>query len=496
MTAAEGDGGITGSQAAVGAAPRPAEAPGRELPWPTRRSAGGAAPPRPGPAATGRPGPAAAGRSGPDAADGEPHRPTRPEAADGEPLWPHQRLDVAALRRRGIAPVPFRQFVLKTHSRCNLACTYCYIYQGADDSWRRRPARVPDATVRRTAARIGEHASAHGLRRIRVELHGGEPLMAGPEAVIAYADAVRAAVPEGCEVTASVQTNGTLLTAGVLDRLAAARIRVGLSLDGGTDRLNRRRTDHAGRPSWPATARAARLLAARGEQYYAGILCTIDLAADPGEVYASLLALDPPGIDFLLPHANWASPPPGLRHHLQRTAPARGSRPTPYGDWLARAFDLWWDAGRMRTRVRLFREIVALLLGAPSSAEAVGLSPMAAVVIDTDGTIEQVDSLKSAYPEAPSTGLDVFRHTFDDALRHPGIAARQIGAEGLAADCRACPVLRVCGGGNYAHRYAPRTGFLHPSVYCADLERLIRHAAARLGDVLHRTGPVASTCHT
>ncbi|MGP3951917.1 FxsB family cyclophane-forming radical SAM/SPASM peptide maturase [Streptomyces sp. 7N604] len=406
---------------------------------------------------------------------------------DPAPLWPHRGLDVAALRRRGVRPVPFRQFVLKVHSRCNLACSYCYIYQGRDDSWRDRPARVPPRTVRHVARRIAEHAAAHRLRRIRIELHGGEPLLAGPEPVIAYAEAIRDAVPADCEVTASVQTNGTLLTPSVIDRLAAARIRVGLSLDGGSHALNRRRSDHAGRPSWPAASRAARLLAQRPGQY-AGILCTVDLAAGPAEVYRSLLALRPPAVDLLLPHANWASPPPGLED-LPPVPGRSRPRPTPYGDWLAQVFDLWWTAPHSTTDVRLFREIVALLLGAPSTAESVGLSPMAAVVVDTDGAIEQVDSLKSAYPGAPATGLDVFRGTFDEALEHPGVAARQIGAEGLAADCAGCPVRQVCGGGNYAHRYARGTGFLHPSVYCADLERLIRHAAGRLGDVLHTTRP-------
>ena len=32
-----------------------------------------------------------------------------------------------------------RQFLLKVHSRCNLACDYCYVYQHADQSWRTRP---------------------------------------------------------------------------------------------------------------------------------------------------------------------------------------------------------------------------------------------------------------------------------------------------------------------------------------------------------------------
>ncbi len=422
--------------------------------------------------------------------------PGRRPAEARHPRWPHATLDT-----RGHRPVPFRQFVLKVHSRCNLACSYCYIYEGQDGSWRHRPARAGEETMRATAARIAEHVAAHRLRRIRIELHGGEPLLAGPEPPLAYARAVRAAVPAFCQVTATVQTNGTLLTEPTLDRLAAAGVRVGLSLDGGLAAHNDRRTDHAGRPAWPAARRAARLLAARGDTY-AGILCTIDLAAGPQEVYGSLLDLRPPGVDFLLPHGNWAVPPPGLGSG----GPPGRHRPrlTPYGDWLTALFDTWWHlpprpAGppgstpAAPVRIRLFQEIAALLLGAPSTVEAVGLSPMAAVVVDTDGAIEQVDSLKSAYPGAPATGLDVFRHPFDDALRHPGIAARQLGERALADTCRGCPVHQVCGGGNYVHRYAPGSGFRHPSVYCADLERLIRHVAHRLSHTAQHTASASNS---
>lgn len=408
-------------------------------------------------------------------------RPAGPAPAGPHPApaWPHATLDTSAHH-----PVPFRQFVLKVHGRCNLDCAYCYVYRSPDTSWRDRPARASATVMRRAAARIAEHVTRHRLPRIRVELHGGEPLLTGPDAVVSYVREIRAAVPVTCEVTATVQTNGTLLTRHTLDRLTAARIRVGLSLDGGRADLNARRTDHAGRPAWPAAAAAARLLAAHPAPY-AGILCTIDVTADPLDVYESLLELRPPGVDFLLPHAHWGAPPPGT---AREERPGRHRpRPTPYGDWLAAVFDAWWDAGGLRTRVRLFREIAALLLGLPSTAEAVGLSPLAAVVVDTDGAIEQVDSLKSAYPGAPATGLDVFRHGFDEALRHPGIAARQLGLEGRAEECRGCPVVRVCGGGNYVHRYAPGSGFLHPSVYCADLERLVRHMADRLAAVTSRS---------
>ena len=87
-------------------------------------------------------------------------------------------------------------------------------------------------------------------------------------------------------------------------------------------------------------------------------------------------------------------------------------------------------------------------------------------MVDTDGTIKQLDSLSSAYAGAADTGLHVLTGSFDAALDHPTTVARQMGADALSAECRACPVMEICGGGLYPHRYRHGEGFRNPSVYC------------------------------
>lgn len=51
---------------------------------------------------------------------------------------------------------------------------------------------------------------------------------------------------------------------------------------------------------------------------------------------------------------------------------------------------------------------------------------------------------------------------------------------GWGRPVRAAPLLAVCGGGLFAHRYASASGFRNPSVYCADLAALILHIRDRL----------------
>jgi uncharacterized protein len=363
--------------------------------------------------------------------------------------------------------LPFRQFVLKVHSRCDLKCDHCYVYEHADQSWRGRPNAIESATVEKAAERIAEHARRHGLSRVRVVLHGGEPLLVGASRLGKIARTLRAAIEPGCELDLRIHTNGMRLDEELCRLFLAERVKVGISLDGDRDAndLHRRYAD--GRSSYDGVLRAVGLL--RRPEYqeiYAGLLCTIDLRADPVASYRTLAALEPPAIDFLLPHATWDNPPPGS-----------GDGRTPYYEWIARVFDAW-TADSRRVQVRMFESIIRTTRGSTSLTEAFGLEASDLVVLETDGTIEQADSIKVAYDGAPATNLDIFRHTLDQAAAHPGIKARQQGIAGLNATCRGCPVVRSCGGGLYAHRYRTGAGFDNPSVYCGDLEKIITHIRA------------------
>jgi uncharacterized protein len=365
--------------------------------------------------------------------------------------------------------VPLSQFVLKVHSRCDLACDHCYMYEGADQSWHGRPLTMSGEVISRTAERIAEHAAAHRLPAVQVVLHGGEPLLVGKPGLNRIATQLQAALDGICALELRIQTNGVLLDEEFCELLAEHNVRVGISIDGDRAANDRHRRYADGRSSYDKVIRAVELLrGARFRHLYAGLLCTIDIANDPIAVYDALVELDPPRIDFLLPHATWQSPP-------KRTPGAD----TEYADWLLAIFDRWLAAGRP-VPVRTFESVISTLTGGDSLTEALGLAPAALVVIETDGSYEQVDSLKTAFDGAPATGLDVFSHSLDDAGQHPGIAARQNGLQGLCQTCQQCPVVTSCGGGLYTHRYRAETGFANPSVFCADLLKLISHIAERI----------------
>ena len=380
---------------------------------------------------------------------------------------------------------PISQYVLKVHSRCDLACDHCYVYMHADQGWRAQPHRIDPGTVGQAAARIAEHAAAHGLTRVHVILHGGEPLLLGTAGLTAVLEELVRRIVPAAQLDLSIHTNGVLLDPGLCEVLSRFGVRVGLSLDGDRAANDRHRRFADGRSSHAAVLRASALLRTpRYEHLYAGILCTVDIANDPVAVYRALLEERPPRIDFLLPHATWDDPPPR----------PEGSS-SPYSHWLGSVFDLWVAGGRS-VPIRLFESVEAGLRGGRSLTEAVGTDPVDLLVIETDGTWEQVDSLKTAYDGAAATGLNVFANSVDEASGHTAVAARQRGIETLCATCRACPVVEVCGGGLYTHRYRTGSGFDNPSVYCDDLLALITRVAGASAPPPPRQNPAAAAGST
>jgi uncharacterized protein len=365
--------------------------------------------------------------------------------------------------------IPLTQLVLKVHSRCDLACDHCYVYEHADQSWKSRPVVISEDTVRRTAHRLAQYARANGLTSVSVILHGGEPLLAGPARLRAICAQLSSALAGTTALDLQIHTNGVQLSRRHLEVFKEFGVRVGVSLDGDRSANDLHRLDRRGNSSHDRVLRAIDLL--RTPEYhhlYVGLLCTVDVRSDPVAVHDALTACEPPRIDYLLPHSTWDNPPPQ----------GPSSSATPYAEWLLAVFDRWSEQGR-KVPVRTFASVLSTLRGGPSLTEALGLAPSDLAVVETDGTFEQADSLKTAHDGAPATGYDVFRHGFDDFARHPGVRARQSGAEGLSATCRSCPVLQSCGGGLYAHRYSSGRGFDNPSVFCRDLRALVEGIAER-----------------
>jgi len=380
---------------------------------------------------------------------------------------------------------PFRQFVLKVHSRCDLACDHCYMYEAVDQGWRLQPMVMSPETAATVGRRIAEHAGENALDLVRVVMHGGEPLLAGADRLQEIIEAVREpllVLPKPPRLDLRIHTNGVRLDERYCDLFDKYHVKVGISLDGDKVANDRHRRYSNGNSSHTQVLTALELLRTpRYRHLYAGILCTVDIANDPVAVYRAMAAEQPPRIDLLLPHATWDNPPPrpdGIARPSTSFDPA-------YAEWLLEIHRVWTEEGRPFS-IRLFDSIHSTLHGGPPLTEALGVAPSDVLVIETDGSIEQADSLKVAFDGAVDTGLRVQDHPISTAAENAQVMARQNGPDGLSEQCRSCPVLASCGGGLFAHRYRSTSAdpedsaaaFRNPTVYCADLLSLVQSIQA------------------
>ncbi len=363
-----------------------------------------------------------------------------------------------------------RMLVLMVASRCNLNCTYCYVYNAGDDSWRSQPKVMSAETVALVIDRVKAHCLRHRLPAFMFIFHGGEPLLCGKQFFSDFVAAARRALEPEVSAKFTLQTNGTLLTADWCEHLHQLGITVGVSLDGPEEVNDRHRVDHAGRGSYQAIKAAIQTANSfRPVHRRLGVLTVIDLEADPVACFEHHRSLGITAVDFILPDATRDHPPPGWS--------ATG---TPYADWLIKVFDCWFYERPKTMRVRMFEEYIGQVLGAPAHLDTSGTSRNEVLAIQTDGGIEPVGSLNFCGNQFTKLGANVRTHELDDALDTELAHHYHLSGEKLCGRCSACPLRQICGGGYLPWRYSRERRFDNSAVYCNDLIKLITHIRNRV----------------
>ncbi|NJL35273.1 MAG: radical SAM protein [Chloroflexaceae bacterium] len=180
---------------------------------------------------------------------------------------------------------------LHTTDRCNLRCDYCYLPHLPTDMTIETGQAAIDATLR--------SAQAHGYRRIKLKYAGGEALLRFPFVAELHRYAEHATHMHGIGLDGVVLSNGTLLTAAMVNELQALGLRLMLSLDGVGTAHDRQRSYANGRGSWEQVARAVDLALAYGLVPDISITVSGRNAADLPALVAWVLERDLPfGLNF------------------------------------------------------------------------------------------------------------------------------------------------------------------------------------------------------
>ncbi len=368
---------------------------------------------------------------------------------------------------------PIETIVVKVASRCNLNCTYCYMYNLGDNSYLKQPKFMTDATIEHLVKRIRENCLKNNTKKFLIVIHGGEPLLMGYNRFENFIVKTKILEQEGIEINYSLQTNALLLDKKWCDLFNKYKIPIGISIDGRKDVNDEYRVGHKGEGSYDRIIQGIKI-AQKYLKSQIGGLSVLNLNSNPIDTYLHAKEIGFVSTDYLLPDTNYD-------HSNKVLDPSN----TPYADWLIPVFDKWFkEDNTKRIDVRFFYFLVHAILGGSVSIDAFGEALNNVLVIETNGGIEAVDVLKVCGDNFTKAGANVLTHSFDDAIQTPLANLYYQSGKLLPKKCLACPIKELCGGGYLPHRYSSKNGFNNPSVYCNDLLKLITHIQNRVVDEL------------
>jgi uncharacterized protein len=273
----------------------------------------------------------------------------------------------------------------------------------------------------------------------------------------------RAELGAACGI--SIQTNGVLITEGVLNLCTRFDATLSVSLDGPPDIRDRFRVDLRQRPTHAQVIAGLEVLKTHSNvgRLFSGLLAVVDPTSDPDVVYDYFKDLNVPSVDFLYRDGNHSSLPFGKASDSS----------SEYGTWMCHILDRYvMDPNPFRCR--LLDDMMRLLLGGAGVKEGIGLTDYGILVIDTDGAVKKNDTLKSSpLGDAFDANWSLGHESLTRIAASEEFTAYHLTQRPSSQTCLACSHLRVCGGGMVAHRFKEGAGYDNPTVFCADQKRLI-----------------------
>ncbi|THU40342.1 radical SAM protein [Niastella caeni] len=355
-------------------------------------------------------------------------------------------------------------FVLKSASRCNLNCSYCYMYNLGDTTYKDQPKYMSLDTVTALAKRLHSYGQAASIRRMQIVFHGGEPLLLGREYFESCLAIFKNEAP-GISFSFIVQTNGVNLDQTWYEWMKVHNVKVGISIDGPQQYHDAFRVFHNGKGSYVQVARAVRQGIGNGLM---GILSVLNLRIPAREYYEEMKNLGIESLNLLFPDGHYDRLPEGM-------APEQldDDDYTPFANWLIELF-LLWKNDKQRPAIKLFENLLQILLGDEHIGnQAFGLQTNGVLIIETNGAIEVADSLRACYEGITRNHFNVHSHGIEDIFGDRVFDVYYHSHEMVCEKCLNCPVYEFCGGGFLGNRFANKNGFDNPTIYCRDIIRLI-----------------------
>ena len=364
---------------------------------------------------------------------------------------------------------PVNILIKPASSACNMSCKYCFYRDVAANREEAFAGMLSLDAMERVIAAGMEYAE--GICSFAFQ--GGEPTLAGLDFFRAVVELEQKHARPGVEIRNALQTNGTFIDEEWAKFLAENRFLVGLSLDGPADLHNLNRIDHAGRDTFNAVVRAARLLEKYGAEY--NILCVVTgkNARSIEKIYRFYRKNGFKWLQFI--------------PCLEPLEAARGSSPyalsvEAYGEYLVRIFDLWFADLKKGEyiSIRHLDNWLSVLFGElPEVCSMVGHCSVQ-FVVEGDGGVYPCDFYVLDRWRMGTVGEQSFAQMLDSAAAHDFVD----GSYHVPDECRQCRYGAVCRNGCRRDRAVEADGTIGKNYYCEAYKRFFGSRERELGEAL------------
>jgi uncharacterized protein len=352
--------------------------------------------------------------------------------------------------------------ILKLTERCNLNCSYCYYFNGLDQSYKEKPALLQSHILVQIIDFLKNGINELKISHLSISFHGGEPMLMKKDKFILICQTLQDELSPLLEkLSFSIQTNGTLIDKEWIKIFEKFSIMVGISLDGTKEYHDKFRVDHKGNGSYDKVEKAITLM--KEENYDFGILSVINPSNNPQILYNHLIRnLGINGLDFL-----W----PDFTHDNLPTYPV-----TEYGKFVVSIFDEWKKDDDPSVQIRFLNSYLNIFLGGESFIYGIGKADIKEnylhlITIRSDGELSTTDELMSTDPKTTTFTNRNVRNTTLKEFFNLDIFSELTNAFTLSpVKCRSCLWEKCCKGGGMTNRFSKMTRFDNPSIYCDGLK--------------------------
>lgn len=349
--------------------------------------------------------------------------------------------------------------IFKIHSKCNLNCKYCYMYNKGDSSYKQKPNRVSASIIMKIPKMLESERERSGTNRFTIAFHGGEPLLVGKSFFADMMAYLRLKL-SSFEMQYTMQTNAVLIDDEWIKILADYGVTVAASIDGPAEVNGLNRVFHSGKDSSSDVIR--NIVKLRDSRVnFAGVICVAQPYTDGKKVVQFIIdELRVKWFDILLPDFTHDTLP--VDWHQQQESLLQ---------YMINAFNFWYM--KEDVKCRIFDNIMAPMLGYKSRVETIGVGGLHSMIIETDGTLEPHDGLRICEGYNRKTGVSVGEGAIERLRQSEPYAFLKPERTRFCTKCLDCSLLSVCQSGHLMHRYSKAKGFENPSVHCYVLYGLI-----------------------